>query len=341
MNIFWHLQILTGEQPKEKRPRPILGMLQTSKSFVPKYEDQNVFETIDGTINDDINVPSNHATDKNPILNKRILLKVNVEQSNNIESDFVPLDLEADVNTMQNRNDAKQTISEKRPMVYKLDPQTPSETAKEERISNENKVYDKMKLMKQYSATAVASNDENNRKEDTEQGHFNQGRIVVYGDSNCLDSTHIEKPCFWLLDALLEYTMSSHVSKILKDLNQSPNVQLLTNLATMPKRLPNNNLHLYSKVLLSTSINDRLGGNSPNDAKLKSSSSLKRPIPKCFRLHWDPPIFLNISTSNEFHLLNGRNTDDIDNTDVVDELNLRRKLESQKGEVRSVESPVK
>lgn len=47
------------------------------------------------------------------------------------------------------------------------------------------------------------------------------GRIVVYGDSNCLDSTHMEKSCFWLLDALLEYTTTSHVSGLLKTMNRA------------------------------------------------------------------------------------------------------------------------
>lgn len=48
------------------------------------------------------------------------------------------------------------------------------------------------------------------------------GRIVVYGDSNCLDSTHMEKACFWLIDALLEYSMTSHVSGLLKGMNRAP-----------------------------------------------------------------------------------------------------------------------
>ena len=46
------------------------------------------------------------------------------------------------------------------------------------------------------------------------------GRIAVYGDSNCLDSTHMEKACFWLLDALLEYSMTSHISGLLKSMNR-------------------------------------------------------------------------------------------------------------------------
>ena len=35
------------------------------------------------------------------------------------------------------------------------------------------------------------------------------GRVVVYGDSNCLDSAHMQRDCFWLLDALLKYATSS------------------------------------------------------------------------------------------------------------------------------------
>lgn len=48
------------------------------------------------------------------------------------------------------------------------------------------------------------------------------GRIVAYGDSNCLDSTHMEKACFWLIDALLEYTMTNYVSGLLKGMNRAP-----------------------------------------------------------------------------------------------------------------------
>lgn len=43
------------------------------------------------------------------------------------------------------------------------------------------------------------------------------GRVVVYGDSNCLDTSHLEKPCYWMLDAILEYTSSSHLPSIFKD----------------------------------------------------------------------------------------------------------------------------
>ena len=35
---------------------------------------------------------------------------------------------------------------------------------------------------------------------------FHKGRIAVYGDSNCLDSSHMRTPCFRLLSKLLTYT---------------------------------------------------------------------------------------------------------------------------------------
>lgn len=36
-----------------------------------------------------------------------------------------------------------------------------------------------------------------------------KGRIAVYGDSNCLDSSHMVSNCYWLLKKLLDYTSSN------------------------------------------------------------------------------------------------------------------------------------
>jgi membrane-bound transcription factor site-1 protease len=51
------------------------------------------------------------------------------------------------------------------------------------------------------------------------------GRIALYGDSNCLDSSHLQKECFWLLDALLEYTSHNQLAPILEEraINLPPN----------------------------------------------------------------------------------------------------------------------
>lgn len=317
------MQILTGDSQKIKISRPVLGMLQTSKSLLQQNKDnkdqnyntenidnQNHVDIIDAASNDKMNVVSNHAIEKNPMINKRILLKVNYEQLNSLESDFVPANVEAESNNVHNQDNVKQSVHDVGPKVYKPDPIIEKEKNTDDsvygKVPNENVIYDKIKLIK-----PIASKDDDNQ---------NHGRIVIYGDSNCLDSTHIEKACFWLLDALLEFTMSSHVSNVLKDLSRSPNIQFTTSSSSIfPKRLPNNHLHLYSKVLM------------PNQGGSSSTSPLKRPIPKCTDLWWESPIFLNISASNDFY---GPSKDDTDSVNMVSELNLRRKLESQKGEVR-------
>lgn len=341
---------MTGEPQTIKHSKPILGMLQTSKSLLPqkdenKYykddpednDDQSLFDTLETSLNDDNNAVLNHAADKNPIINKRILLKVNSD----VNLDFTPPNSEANLNVAQNRDDSKQPLEEIKAKLYKSESFVVAEAERGdyEKNSNENNIYDTMKLIKQYPTTVTIPNGENSPNQGAESKHSNEGRIVVYGDSNCLDSTHIEKPCFWLLDALLEYTMTSHVTSILKAHNHAPNIQFPTNPLNMPKRLPNNNLHMYSKVLLSTLASDNSLGNSVNDGQVKPNSPLKRPIPQCSRMHWNPPIYLNISAPDDFHLLNGRNKDDSDETDtnMVEELIQRRKLESQKGEVRSVD----
>jgi membrane-bound transcription factor site-1 protease len=122
------------------------------------------------------------------------------------------------------------------------------------------------------------------------------GRVVVYGDSNCLDSTHLEKACFWLLDALLEYTMTSHVSGLLKNMNRTPYLEFpgefsmklketfldffsFTSETPKVQRMPDNNLHTYSKVL---------------DAKDPGS---KRELTQCRKLQFESPYFLNITRS--------------------------------------------
>lgn len=335
---------------KNKRSKPILGLLQTSKSHLitksenkiefTDIENQSLFDTMEKVMNDDMNANAalNHVADKNPILNKRILLKVNYEQPNNIDSDSLPFDVENDFNSIQNKDDETQAILEKETKLHTNEPVEKVEVDKIElnydRMANENVIYDKIKSMKQYSGTAAIPNNENDQKPLS-----NEGRIVVYGDSNCLDSSHIEKPCFWLLDALLEYTMTGHVSTILKDLNRSPDFRFITN-PIMPKRIPNNNLHMYSKVLMSTANDVKTSGGVVNRASIKSSGQVERSVPKCNQLRWETPIFLNISTPIDFYIFNGRNKDDFDGNDSnkVGELNLRRKLESQKGEVCSVET---
>lgn len=82
----------------------------------------------------------------------------------------------------------------------------------------------------------------------------------------------------------------------------------------LPNRMPNSNLRSYSKVL------------NP-DSELE-----KRQIPKCISFKWEQPVYLNV-TPNEATIRNMR-------SEGSDEWEIQakslRKLESQKGEVRSL-----
>ncbi|XP_015585163.1 membrane-bound transcription factor site-1 protease isoform X2 [Cephus cinctus] len=80
------------------------------------------------------------------------------------------------------------------------------------------------------------------------------GRIVVYGDSNCIDDSHLQKPCFWMLDAILEFTTTGQVPSVflenenrrkVKDTGESGNLEL----GDLPKRMEGSHLSRHSKVL--------------------------------------------------------------------------------------------
>ena len=73
------------------------------------------------------------------------------------------------------------------------------------------------------------------------------GRLVVFGDSNCIDGAHLTKPCYWLVDAMLEYTSAGHLPQIIRD-NSGPGIKPAD---LLPARLADNQLHRYSRVLQS------------------------------------------------------------------------------------------
>ncbi|XP_042225174.1 membrane-bound transcription factor site-1 protease-like [Homarus americanus] len=76
------------------------------------------------------------------------------------------------------------------------------------------------------------------------------GRLVVYGDSNCLDNSHLQKDCFWMLDALLEFTTTGHLAGVFTSSAGMP-VPPTTDL---PTKMENSNLHKHSKVLLARDL---------------------------------------------------------------------------------------
>ena len=101
------------------------------------------------------------------------------------------------------------------------------------------------------------------------------GRLGVFGDSNCIDGAHLTKPCYWLIDAMLEFTSAGHLPQIIRD-NSGPGLKPAD---ILPARLVDNQLHRYSRVLQS------------NIGNVFSV----RPLPACPRLDNLPHLPLNTS----------------------------------------------
>uniref|UniRef100_A0A7N8Y1D5 Membrane-bound transcription factor site-1 protease-like n=1 Tax=Mastacembelus armatus TaxID=205130 RepID=A0A7N8Y1D5_9TELE len=101
------------------------------------------------------------------------------------------------------------------------------------------------------------------------------GRIALYGDSNCIDDSHRQKDCFWLLDALLQYTSYSMTLPSLSHSHSRVAPPTGTE-HPLPQRLEGNHLYRYSKVLEA-----HLGDPKP------------RPLPACPHLSWAKPQPVN------------------------------------------------
>ncbi|XP_038070006.1 membrane-bound transcription factor site-1 protease-like [Patiria miniata] len=113
------------------------------------------------------------------------------------------------------------------------------------------------------------------------QHSLESGRIVLYGDSNCLDSSHMKTDCFWLLEALMQYTAYDNLAPMF---GQTKHISLPPAVA-LPTRMEGNHLYRYSKVL----DPHQLGDPKP------------RPLPACPHLAWAKGEPLNISApSNLF-----------------------------------------
>ncbi|XP_074645435.1 membrane-bound transcription factor site-1 protease-like [Tubulanus polymorphus] len=100
------------------------------------------------------------------------------------------------------------------------------------------------------------------------------GRVVLYGDSNCLDNSHMVKDCFWMLDAIMQYAAHKTMPNIFTE-SKSTDIVHATDL---PVRMEGNNLHRYSKVL-------------QNHLGIEKS----RPLPSCPHHVWALPSPINES----------------------------------------------
>ena len=81
------------------------------------------------------------------------------------------------------------------------------------------------------------------------------GRVAVYGDSNCIDSVHLIRDCYWLLLALLEFTTSSRVPKLFLQLDENKQMD-----GEVPEleRLNSSRLHKFSRVIEQSPIDQSI-----------------------------------------------------------------------------------
>ncbi|CAK9822443.1 Membrane-bound transcription factor site-1 protease [Anthophora retusa] len=105
----------------------------------------------------------------------------------------------------------------------------------------------------------VAEKENMEKNNIKDQANIASGRIVVYGDSNCIDDSHLQKPCFWMLDAILEYTTTGHIATVFKDESQTKTKVLekssVLDTNELPQRMEGSHLRRHSKVLLPENTN--------------------------------------------------------------------------------------
>ncbi|TYI25057.1 hypothetical protein ES332_A05G026300v1 [Gossypium tomentosum] len=75
-----------------------------------------------------------------------------------------------------------------------------------------------------------------------------EGRIAVYGDSNCLDSSHMVTNCYWLLRKILDFTGSNIKDPVLFSESAKQDVPLYEDDNRLPSRRTDVNYTLYSTV---------------------------------------------------------------------------------------------
>ncbi|KAL0128343.1 hypothetical protein PUN28_003553 [Cardiocondyla obscurior] len=131
---------------------------------------------------------------------------------------------------------------------------------------------------------ANQSDEKNPIKEQTSTS----GRLVVYGDSNCIDDSHLQKSCFWMLDAILEYTTTGYVPTVFMDENQKKHKTVKTTssikIGELPFRMKENHFSRHSKVLMTNE--------PPNSFKS---------IPLCITPNYAVPVPVNESVSIELY----------------------------------------
>ncbi|PKU76334.1 membrane-bound transcription factor site-1 protease [Dendrobium catenatum] len=75
------------------------------------------------------------------------------------------------------------------------------------------------------------------------------GRVVVYGDSSCLDSSHMVANCYWLLDKIIDFTNRNVKDSVLFSDSSRISFPMHENESRLPSRRTDVNFSIYSKVV--------------------------------------------------------------------------------------------
>ncbi|CAH8606721.1 unnamed protein product [Heterobilharzia americana] len=130
-----------------------------------------------------------------------------------------------------------------------------------------------------------------------EDGVSETGRLAIYGDSDCLSSTHLNSNCFWLLDALLQFSTSSmgRIPTTLMERMSIPNATYWFDPSlALPRRIQSSQLNRYSNVI-------RREWNPYNLTSNRLPSKAYRPVQSCY-VAAAAPVMLDKTTPNESSL---------------------------------------
>lgn len=76
-----------------------------------------------------------------------------------------------------------------------------------------------------------------------------EGRVAVYGDSNCLDSSHMVTNCYWLLKKIVDYTSANIRDPVLFSDSVKQDKPLYIEDNQLPSRRTDVNFSTYSAVV--------------------------------------------------------------------------------------------
>eukprot|EP01087_Luapelamoeba_hula_P020230 TRINITY_DN6871_c0_g1_i1.p1 TRINITY_DN6871_c0_g1~~TRINITY_DN6871_c0_g1_i1.p1 ORF type:complete len:1117 (+),score=136.46 TRINITY_DN6871_c0_g1_i1:101-3451(+) len=137
------------------------------------------------------------------------------------------------------------------------------------------------------------------------------GRMVVFGDSSCIDDAHQRSPCFWLLKSLLTYTSQGLIDDALFALPlPSLGASTGTSTASSPPRPPVSLLQLGQNTYRSTRLQQPVRiVNEENDltkfSRVKGPQGF-HPLPNCERSSFSPVTKATAPITLTWTRLNGQ-----------------------------------